>query len=128
MYTAKTAKTATTKRLGAPLVIPPDYRVAAGFGLCEPPSRHQPLCCECDVSSFTSGGLGLCLTNNPGAGIPLGLIGGFLASRTQKVRFIFDNEALEVLTVGSDGQLEDSGENFAVGGRNRWNYDTFINW
>lgn len=46
--------------------------------------------------------------------MPLALIGAFLASRTQKVRFVFDEEAMEVMTVGSDGELELSGENFAV--------------
>ncbi len=51
---------------------------------------------------------------NPGAGVPLALIGAFLASRTQKVRFVFDDEAMEVMTVGADGELALSGENFAV--------------
>lgn len=51
---------------------------------------------------------------NPGAGVPLALIGAFLASRTQKVRFVFDEEAMEVMTVGADGELALSGENFAV--------------
>lgn len=92
-----------------PLIIAPDYRVALGFGLT---------------------GLGLALPplSNPGAGVPLALIGAFLATRTQKVRFVFDDEAMEVMTVGSDGELELSGENFAVGGRNRWAYSTFTNW
>jgi hypothetical protein len=34
----------------------------------------------------------------------------------------------QVLTVGADGELELSGENFAVGGRNRWTYDSFVDW
>ena len=90
-----------------PVVVPPDYRVAGGF--------------------FATG-VGLSLTGNQGAGIPLALIGAFLASRTQKVRFIFDDDAMEVMTVGKDGELSTERENFAVGGRNRWAYDTFTNW
>jgi hypothetical protein len=67
--------------------------------------------------------------SNPGAGLPLALIGAFLASRTQKVRFVFDEEAMEVMTVGADGQsLSMERENFAVGGRNRWTYASFTNW
>lgn len=58
-------------------------------------------------------GLALPPIGNPGAGVPLALIGAFLASRTQKVRFVFDEEALEVMTV-EDGELALSGENFAV--------------
>jgi hypothetical protein len=59
-------------------------------------------------------GLALPPVGNPGAGVPLALIGAFLASRTQKVRFVFDEEAMEVMTVGGDGELALSGENFAV--------------
>jgi hypothetical protein len=58
----------------------------------------------------------------------LGLIGAFLTRQAGKVRFAFDGEALEVMKVGSDGVLISTGENFAVGGRNRWKYDTFVNW
>lgn len=92
-----------------PEVIAPDYRVAAGFFLAGVGLAVPPL-------------------SNPGAGVPLALIGAFLASRTQKVRFVFDEEAMEVMTVGADGDLSMERENFAVGGRNRWAYDTFTNW
>ncbi|WVZ76916.1 hypothetical protein U9M48_024834 [Paspalum notatum var. saurae] len=44
---------------------------------------------------------------------------------TTRVRFVFDNEALEV-KVGD--QLQESGENVFVGGKNRWKYSTFVNW
>ncbi|EKU23128.1 hypothetical protein NGA_0681310 [Nannochloropsis gaditana CCMP526] len=103
-------KQKTTRVAVEPEVIAPDYRVAAGFFL---------------------GGVGLALPplSNPGAGLPLALIGAFLASRTQKVRFVFDEEAMEVMTVGADGQsLSMERENFAVGGRNRWTYASFTNW
>lgn len=58
-----------------PDIIPPDYKLPAAFFL---------------------GGVGLCLNDNLGAGVPMALIGAFLASRAQKVRFVFDKEALEV--------------------------------
>jgi len=92
-----------------PEIIAPDYRVAAGFFLAGVGLAVPPL-------------------SNPGAGVPLAVIGAFLASRTQKVRFVFDEEAMEVMTVGEDGELSMERENFAVGGRNRWAYNTFTNW
>ncbi|CAN6243905.1 unnamed protein product [Urochloa humidicola] len=48
-----------------------------------------------------------------------------IVSVTTRVRFVFDNEALEV-KVGD--QLQESGENVFVGGKNRWKYSTFVNW
>ncbi|KAM3574843.1 hypothetical protein VYU27_003268 [Nannochloropsis oceanica] len=92
-----------------PEIIAPDYRVAAGFFLAGVGLAVPPL-------------------SNPGAGVPLAVIGAFLASRTQRVRFVFDEEAMEVMTVGEDGELSMERENFAVGGRNRWAYNTFTNW
>ncbi len=92
-----------------PDVLTPDYKVAAGFFLA-------------------GAGLALPPIGNPGAGVPLALIGAFLASRTKVVRFVFDDEAMEVMTVGKDGELSMERENFAVGGRNRWTYDSFTNW
>ncbi len=44
---------------------------------------------------------------------------------SSQVKFVFDSEAMEV-RIGED--LRQSGENFAVGGENRWKYDTFTNW
>ena len=35
---------------------------------------------------------------------------------------------MEVKIAGQGDELEDSGENFAVGGKNRWRYDTWTNW
>ncbi|CAN6237827.1 unnamed protein product [Urochloa humidicola] len=59
------------------------------------------------------------------AAAPVGLLGLLLLFQTTRVRFVFDNEALEV-KVGD--QLQESGENVFVGGKNRWKYSTFINW
>nr|CAB3505018.1 unnamed protein product [Digitaria exilis] len=56
---------------------------------------------------------------------PVGLLGLLLLFQTTRVRFVFDNEALEV-KVGD--QLQESGENVFVGGKNRWKYSTFVNW
>ncbi|KAF8671888.1 hypothetical protein HU200_049830 [Digitaria exilis] len=59
------------------------------------------------------------------AAAPVGLLGILLLFQTTRVRFVFDNEALEV-KVGD--QLQESGENVFVGGKNRWKYSTFVNW
>ena len=59
------------------------------------------------------------------------ILGLFLIFQTLRIRFVFDDEALEVKTkdlFGGDDGLGATGENFAVGGENRWNYDTFVNW
>ena len=52
------------------------------------------------------------------AAAPVGLLGLLLLFQTTRVRFVFDDEALEV-KVGN--QLQESGENVFVGGKNRWN-------
>ncbi|XP_071686121.1 uncharacterized protein [Rutidosis leptorrhynchoides] len=59
------------------------------------------------------------------AAAPVGLLGLLLLFQTTRVRFVFDDEALEV-KVGQE--LDDSGENVFVGGKNRWKYSSFINW
>ena len=38
---------------------------------------------------------------------------------------MFDDEALEVVVSGKE---DTETENKLLGGRNRWNYDTFVNW
>ncbi|KAG8491647.1 hypothetical protein CXB51_014999 [Gossypium anomalum] len=79
---------------------------------------------------------GLVYTDNLLPAAPVGLLGllllfqlkaadGLFFFQTTRVRFVFDDEALEV-KVGE--QLEDSGENVFVGGKNRWKYSTFVNW
>ena len=59
------------------------------------------------------------------------ILGAFLIFQTLRIRFVFDDEALEVKTkdlFGSGDDLGATGENFAVGGENRWKYNTFVNW
>ncbi|XP_054806914.1 uncharacterized protein LOC129309375 [Prosopis cineraria] len=68
---------------------------------------------------------GLAYTNNLVPAIPAGLLGLLLLVQTTRVRFVFDNEALEV-RVGDE--LKESDENVFVGGKNRWKYSTFVNW
>jgi len=40
-------------------------------------------------------------------------------------RFVFDDDALEVVIAGKE---EQETENKFVGGANRWSYDSFVNW
>ncbi|KAJ3692239.1 hypothetical protein LUZ60_012589 [Juncus effusus] len=68
---------------------------------------------------------GFAYTDNLLAAAPVGLLGLLLLFQTTRVRFVFDDEALEV-KVGD--QLDESGENVFVGGKNRWKYSTFVNW
>ena len=97
----------------APVIVPPDFRVSIGF---------------VTLSIAISAGL-----HNLFVGIPVGLIGALLVFQTTRVRFVFDNEAMEVKRAeknvenGSES-LKESGENFAVGGKNRWGYKSFTNW
>lgn len=59
------------------------------------------------------------------AAAPVGLLGLLLLFQTTRVRFVFDDDSLEV-KVGNE--LQESGENVFVGGKNRWKYSTFVNW
>ncbi|XP_027330050.1 uncharacterized protein LOC113846227 [Abrus precatorius] len=68
---------------------------------------------------------GLVYTDNLIPAVPAGLLGLLLLFQTTRVRFVFDDEALEV-RIGD--QLQESGENVFVGGKNRWKYSTFVNW
>ncbi|XP_047323373.1 uncharacterized protein LOC124927073 [Impatiens glandulifera] len=68
---------------------------------------------------------GLVYTDNLLPAAPAGLLGLLLLFQTTRVRFVFDQEALEV-KVGNE--LEESGENVFVGGKNRWKYSSFVNW
>ncbi|KAI8466473.1 MAG: hypothetical protein J3K34DRAFT_433776 [Monoraphidium minutum] len=54
-----------------------------------------------------------------------GLLGVFLAIQATRVKFVFEDEYLEVVIAGKE---EAETENKFVGGANRWAYDTFINW
>ncbi|KAK4415514.1 hypothetical protein Salat_2658800 [Sesamum alatum] len=68
---------------------------------------------------------GFVYVDNLAAAVPFGLLGLLLLVQATRVRFVFDDEALEV-KVGD--QLQESGENVFVGGKNRWKYSTFVNW
>jgi len=67
-------------------------------------------------------------TGNLFAAVPLGAIGALLTVQAGRVRFQFDNEALEIKVDKGDDKLANSRENFVVGGKNRWNYKTFTEW
>eukprot|EP01039_Chlorochromonas_danica_P009436 gene9439-10425_t len=89
------------------IVIPENYNVALGF------TFSGLLAFAASSNIFLSGFL-----------IVFGL---FLLRQTSKVRFVFDEEAIEVVVSKGKG-YEQSRENFAVGGRNRWKYDTITKW
>ena len=94
-------------------MIPPNYNVAIGFTL-------SSIALIFGAQNFF-------------AGIPIGLVAALLVRQTGKVRFSFDNEALEILVSkkgakNSDEMLIKTRENIVVGGRNRWKYSTFKNW
>lgn len=54
-----------------------------------------------------------------------GILGVFLTFQATRVKFQFEPDALEVVVAGKEDKET---ENAFVGGRNRWRYDTFINW
>ena len=62
------------------------------------------------------------------------LLGLFLVVQTLRIRFVFDDDSFEVKTkefdeiLSGDAALAKTGQNFAVGGENRWAYSSFVNW
>jgi hypothetical protein len=68
------------------------------------------------------------------------LLGVLFAIQARRIRFVFNEKYFEIKTVeqtttpdtdsSSKGivVLKDSGENFVVGGANRWAYTTFVDW
>ena len=83
------------------------------------------------IGSFATSAALVFGIHNLYAGIPFGLLGLLLIIQTGKVRFVFDNEAMEVFVARKDEKGEElnaSRENFVVGGKNRWNYSTFTEW
>ncbi|PIN02807.1 hypothetical protein CDL12_24677 [Handroanthus impetiginosus] len=68
---------------------------------------------------------GFVYVDNLAAAVPIGLLGLLLLVQATRVRFVFDKQALEV-KIGDE--LQDSGENAFVGGKNRWKYSSFVNW
>ncbi|KAF8067261.1 ATJ10 [Scenedesmus sp. PABB004] len=59
------------------------------------------------------------------AAVLTGILGAFLALQATRVKFQFEDDALEVVIAGKEEQKT---ENAFVGGRNRWRFDSFINW
>ena len=64
--------------------------------------------------------------------IPFAAISALLTRQTGRVKFVFDKEAMEVFITQKDektgSETLGSRENFAVGGKNRWKYNTFLKW
>ena len=87
-------------------VCDPDYKVAIGFWAAAAASAA---------------------VLNPFAAVPLGAVAALLTRNTPRVRFSFDKDAMEVFIKNKDGSFG-SRENFAVGGRNRWDYKSFVKW
>lgn len=58
------------------------------------------------------------------------LLGVLFVVQTSRIRFLFDSEAFELRTSGTDedGNLQKTGENIVVSGENRWTYDSFVNY
>jgi hypothetical protein len=69
-------------------------------------------------------------------GVPLIALSTLLTVQTGRVRFVFDNEALELFVAEKKDDkvnekeeiLKTSRDNIVVGGRNRWTYDSFVDW
>lgn len=79
------------------------------------------------IGSFATSAL-LLANQNIIASIPLFLLGILLFVQTGKVRFVFDDEALEIFVARKDetgNVINASRENAVVGGQNRWKYSTF---
>jgi hypothetical protein len=64
--------------------------------------------------------------------VVFGLLTALFFIQTGRVRFTFDDEAMEVFVLKKDDvsgeTINASRENFAVGGKNRWSYDKWNDW
>mmetsp|Transcript_13782 Transcript_13782/g.15500 ORF Transcript_13782/g.15500 Transcript_13782/m.15500 type:complete len:233 (+) Transcript_13782:123-821(+) len=89
------------------VVIDPDYNIALAFGAV---GILIELLFQGSVWGAVQGGVTL-------------LFASFLAVQASRIRFVFDETSFE-LKVGEDS----SGENFVVGGENRWKYDSLVNY
>jgi hypothetical protein len=91
-----------------------------------PPSYNVPIGAVSLAAALIFG------ADNYWAGVPIGLIGVLLGVQAGRVRFLFDGDSMEVKVAkkgeGDADALGDSGQNFAVGGKNRWKYSTFTDW
>jgi len=76
---------------------------------------------------------GLLLDTIPWIQLTLGplvtLLGALFLYQTFRLRFVFDSEAFELKSAIADPEnLSETGENIVVGGKNRWTYDSFVNY
>ena len=62
--------------------------------------------------------------SNDGLAGVFGVLGAFLAFQASRVKFVFEDDALEVVV----GEKQVETQNKFVGGKNRWTYDSFVNW
>jgi NIMA (never in mitosis gene a)-related kinase len=93
---------------GPEVVVKPDYNVAIG-------------------AAALAGGL--FAARAPVVAVPIAALAALFAVQAGRVRFTFDDEAFELKTSTDDPEvLSDSGENIVVGGANRWNYNTWVNY
>jgi len=76
------------------------------------------------IALLAIGGLEIGLDAAP-IGYFTALLGIFLTIQATRVRFVFDDEGLEVVVGASDPKETN---NAFVGGKNRWSYDSFVNW
>ena len=93
------------------VVIDPDFRVAALF---------LSLGLVLDLIPYIQLTLGPAVT----------LLGVLFLVQTFRIRFVFDESALELVTRSADDSdgLKSSGENVLVGGANRWDTQSIINY
>ena len=95
-----------------PVTISPDFRVAGAFLLAAYVLDNIP------VIQFTLGPI-------------VTLLGLLFLVQTLRVRFVFNEDnQIEVRSLKNPltGELQSSGENFAVGGANIWSCDTIVNY
>jgi len=99
------------------LVVDPNYNLAAGAAILGTVAGGLE-----DVTKPIAKGL---VAKIFGAAAILGVIfGAFVAYQTTTLRFQFDDSAFSL--VKADG--ENLGENVVVGGENRWQYKSFVNY
>lgn len=92
------------------VVIKEDYKLAGVFGVL-----GAVLCTLLPYAGFGLGALIL-------------LLGVLFFVQAGRVRFVFNRDTFELRTLGEEGNLQDSGENVVVGGKNQWPYKKFVNY
>lgn len=108
------------------------------FGLAKKETPQKPIIPSVVVDSdftlsyaFAALGSLLIVTSHPILGGLNIFFSSFLAIQAKRIRFVFDEDSFELKNAdfgASSEVLLESGENFVVGGANRWRYDTFVNW